>query len=331
MQPHSPARVLQIHVTRRCNLTCLHCYSSSGPTAREALDPDAVVAALPDARALGYTLATLSGGEPFLYAAMGRVLGAAKATGLRTAAVTNGMFLDERRLDRLGGALDLCVVSLDGAPERHNRMRNHPKAFEIMHTKLQALRDSGIPFGFLFTLARDNVDEIEWAAKFAHEEGARLLQIHPLDDVGRAGEDQAVRDMVPDWQVGLEAARIAVEIKRRYEGRLRVVVDYQPTRVPAREGCGRAPTFADTIGTLCIETDGTVVPAGHGFGRRFVLGRLGDAPLAELARRYDTTGRAASLARFIEQTRDRVTGKDAPPLVNLAKEYRNASFAGAST
>ena len=30
-------RFLQVHPTRRCNLRCLHCYSSSGPDQREEL------------------------------------------------------------------------------------------------------------------------------------------------------------------------------------------------------------------------------------------------------------------------------------------------------
>ncbi len=29
--------VLQVHPTRRCNLTCIHCYSDSGPQARDEI------------------------------------------------------------------------------------------------------------------------------------------------------------------------------------------------------------------------------------------------------------------------------------------------------
>ena len=35
--PMGVAPVLQLHPTRRCNLACAHCYSSSGPTLREAM------------------------------------------------------------------------------------------------------------------------------------------------------------------------------------------------------------------------------------------------------------------------------------------------------
>jgi MoaA/NifB/PqqE/SkfB family radical SAM enzyme len=44
-----PRRPMQIHVTRKCNLKCLHCYSNSGPEETEALDIRDLRAAVTDA------------------------------------------------------------------------------------------------------------------------------------------------------------------------------------------------------------------------------------------------------------------------------------------
>jgi len=151
---------LQIHVTKKCNLKCLHCYSSSGPEETEMLDIEELKLAVRDAKALGFGFVTLSGGEPFLYPHMKEIMAYAKSLGLRTGAVTNGMFLDKRRLDALAPHTDLIVVSLDGAPERHNRMRANASAFEVMSRKIPALRESGIPFGFIFTLSRGSLKDL---------------------------------------------------------------------------------------------------------------------------------------------------------------------------
>src|SRR4051812_13053507 len=62
-----PDRIIQLHPTLRCNLRCPHCYSESGPTADTDLDVDALCATLTDARALGFTVAAISGGEPTLW------------------------------------------------------------------------------------------------------------------------------------------------------------------------------------------------------------------------------------------------------------------------
>ena len=321
---------LQIHVTRKCNLKCLHCYSSSGPDETEALDIEDLKVAINDAKSLGYTFVTLSGGEPFLYPHMTEVLAHAKTLGLRTATVTNGMFLDERRLEQLKGVLDLVVVSLDGAPERHNRMRANPAAFEVMSRKIPALNKSGIPFGFLFTLSRDNAHELDWAADFAHESGAAMLQVHPLDnEVGRAAETGVFEGLDPDETSALMAGRRAWDAQQRLKGKLKIVVDFEPRLpdgdAPEIESCGLEPTFADMVSSLCIETDGAFVPLGHGFSRDYILGHLGKTRLTDMAERWIDSGQANAYADLVSRIQTEARAESAPLLQNMAQTLRRAS------
>jgi Fe-coproporphyrin III synthase len=60
-------RVLQVHPSLRCNLSCHHCYSSSGPQVGTMLDIGDLWAAVEDAAGIGYETLALSGGEPLLY------------------------------------------------------------------------------------------------------------------------------------------------------------------------------------------------------------------------------------------------------------------------
>ena len=53
-RPTGNTRVVQIHATRRCNLQCRHCYSSSSPRASEALTPGVLRTALDELVAHGY-------------------------------------------------------------------------------------------------------------------------------------------------------------------------------------------------------------------------------------------------------------------------------------
>lgn len=326
-------RTLQIHVTRKCNLKCLHCYSMSGPEETEMLPIAALKELVNDAAELGYSFVTLSGGEPFLYPHMRELLAHAKGLGLKTGAVTNGMFLDQRRLDQLKAVLDLIVVSLDGAPERHNRMRANPAAFSTMARKLPALKKSGIPFGFLFTLSRDNAHELDWAADFAVENGAALLQVHPLDnETGRAAETGAFEGLDPDETAAVMAGRRAFDAQERLEGKLRIIVDFQP-RLPQSEtcqipSCGEA-RFADMVSSLCIETDGAIVPMGHGFSRDFVLGYVGQSALSDMAEGWIKSGQAATYAALVEDVRRKAQSETAPVVQNMAQTLRRASYASA--
>jgi hypothetical protein len=59
-------------------------------------------------------------------------------------------------------------------------------AFAAMRRRLPLLRASEIPFVFIFTLTRNNLHELTGAARFAIDEGDVSLQVHPLEEVGRA-------------------------------------------------------------------------------------------------------------------------------------------------
>ncbi len=288
-------RVVQVHPTRRCNLRCLHCYSSSGPEVRGGLAVGLLCKALDAAAAEGYTAMAVSGGEPLLYPPLPELLGTARRLGMFTALTTNGMLLDERRLASLAGALDLLVISLDGMPASHDRMRSDPRAFATMSGRLPGLRRTGLPFGFLFTLTQHNLHELDWVAAFAVEQGARLLQIHPLEPAGRAGEILA--EECPDDEEGSWAFLVAAELQERYGERLRVHLDFVSRRaIAGRAGqffAGATEADADIcsplsalVQPLVIEADGEVVPLEYGFPRHLSLGNLHDAPLPALAERW---------------------------------------------
>ena len=288
------ARVLQIHPTRKCNLKCLHCYSLSGPTHRDELSPALLSSAISDAAQLGYNIVSVSGGEPLLYGGLRRILERAQACGMATTVTSNGMLLDRRRLRMLQDVTNLLAISLDGVPESHNRMRASPRAFGTMRDHLEAVRESGIPFGFIFTLTQYNLDELEWAAEFAVAEGAALLQIHPLEIVGRAGEQ--LTDERPDERELTFGVLETARLRRRMADRLRIqldVTDRQLVRAePARVLADDVPVsrddraFAEVVSPLIIEADGVVVPLQHGFARAYALGNLESCGLKALAERW---------------------------------------------
>src|ERR1700720_750592 len=95
--------IVQIHPTRRCNLRCLHCYSSSSPDEKDSLTYPVLAALIEDAEALGYKVASFSGGEPVLYSRLQDTLRCAKDHGMRTTVTSNGMLLTESRLAPLVG------------------------------------------------------------------------------------------------------------------------------------------------------------------------------------------------------------------------------------
>ena len=321
--------MVQVHPSLRCNLRCLHCYSASGPEERGALPVGLLRDALVDAAAEGYRALSVSGGEPLLYAGLEELLGQARALGWLTTLTTNGTLLRPRLLERLRPSLDFVAVSLDGAPESHDRVRGRRGAFERMRAGLRVLRALGLPFGVVFTLRADNVQEIGFAAGFALDEGASVLQIHPLAEAGRAA--LGLPGLAPSPVDRVAAWITAAELRRALGGRVAVHVDLVDTAaLRTMPTCAvEAPErLGDWVSPLVIEEDGLVVPLQHGFPRGHALGRLTELPLRALAGRWRGRG-AARFEGLIERTLRSLRREDSGPLVDwyaeLALEARRAA------
>ncbi len=312
-------RVVQIHSALRCNLACRHCYSLSGPRRTEELPLELVLRLIADLPGLGFDAISLSGGEPLMWPGLGPALSAAREANLLTALTTNLMPLTRERLAILRDHLNFCAVSLDGIPESHDAIRGRRGAFAVMRSRLADLRASGTPFGFIFTLTETNIEELAWVARFAVEQGARLLQVHPLEEAGRAATEMAgarPRDLMANAAylacLRLQEAlgdRLPVQLDLAHRGAL--------SREPWRAFGGVADTdpalrLADVIDTLVIEADGTVSPIQHGFDRSYALGNLAEAPLPVLAARWRSRGGpdqlrarcAAAVAKAVAEPHD---------------------------
>lgn len=329
------SRIVQVHPTRRCNLRCLHCYSSSGPDQREELEADLLINAIQDANSAGYNVVSFSGGEPLLYKPLRQILDIVHDFGMITTVTTNGMLLDEKRIEILKGRTDLLAISLDGVPASHNRMRANPKAFDKMSDCLKRVKQADIPFGFIFTLTQYNLDELPWVANFALNEGAQLLQIHPLEEVGRAG--RCLNGSRPDTIEANYALIVATQLDAQYGDRIRIQLDLvsksmlkkTPERFFVRDengDLGNSP-LADLVSPLIIEQDGTVVPLQYGFAREYSLGNLNNASLAKLGEQWKKEKRLI-FEEFCQRVHKEITESTSMTLLNWYEIARSISEDG---
>ncbi len=293
MGPTGNTRIVQIHPTRKCNLSCRHCYSSSSPQASDTLEADVLKEALTDLAAEGYDWTSFSGGEPLVYDALPEVLEHAKTLRLQTTLVSNGMLLSNSRLDRIENNLDALVLSLDGKPESHNRMRNSPRAFEGMARNLEAIRKSGVKFGFLFTLTQHNLDELPWVVNFSLQAGASGLIIHPLENTGHA--KARMKDSSPDSLESAHAWSLIEHYKTTLRGRLNLHLDlvhgkalelYPEQFFLGHQAGPLTGNLAHMLSVLVIEPDGEVVPLQYGFHRRFSLGNIKEQRITDMVENW---------------------------------------------
>jgi MoaA/NifB/PqqE/SkfB family radical SAM enzyme len=247
---------------------------------------------------MGYQVISVSGGEPFLYSGLLEVLLQAKQLGLRTAVTTNGYFLQPQRLEILREGIDILAVSLDGPPDLHNRLRGSPQAFDRLCSGLEHLRASGMHFGFIHTLTCDTWDNLVWIAEFAVQQGARLLQLHPLEKAGRA--DPSLSPLTARDNDLSRAYLMAFAMAAKYKDSMAIHVDLlhrqQLIDNPALAYSNELPESwmnapaADLLGVLVLEPDGTVVPISYGFARRYKICNVTEQRLRDGWEHFVRTG-----------------------------------------
>jgi Fe-coproporphyrin III synthase len=273
--------VIQVHPTRRCNLTCVHCYTDSSPQARGGLDPGLLCAAVEDAARLGFDVVSLSGGEPLLYDALGELVQTARHAGQRINLVSNGALINSPRYRRLAGSFSLVALSLDGLAPRHNAVRGSPRSYDQVRRAAATLRADGQGFGLIHTLTAESLDEIEAIAALAVEWGASLLQLHPFEPSGRGLQASGMTPLSAHERL---IAWLLVHALQAEHPTLQFQLDLVhrdiARKVPRALGAA-ALREAVPPRELVLDERGVVVPVGHGMASRWQVTNIHERSLAQ--------------------------------------------------
>lgn len=81
----------------------------------------------------------LSGGEPLLHSSLPTLCRAVRSQGIRITLLTSGLLLGPKAA-MIARNFDDVIVSLDGPPEVHNRIRGIPHAYQKMSNGIKTLR-----------------------------------------------------------------------------------------------------------------------------------------------------------------------------------------------
>jgi len=185
VEPSGP--VVIWNLIRRCNLTCMHCYSiSTDIDFPGELSTEEVFTVMDDLKAFGVPALILSGGEPLLRKDLFEIAERSKSMGFYTALSTNGTLIDlplARRIAATG--FDYVGISLDGLEETHDRFRRKKHAFEKSLGALRLLRDMGVKVGLRFTLTADNAADLPGLLDLAEAERFDKFYLSHLNYAGR--------------------------------------------------------------------------------------------------------------------------------------------------
>jgi radical SAM protein with 4Fe4S-binding SPASM domain len=290
------------NITDRCNLSCTHCYSKSGPgrSNEGELTTTEALRVIDDLAGMGIPLILFTGGEPLLRGDIWELARYAKKRGLKTALSTNGTLITSdiaRRIRDCG--IEYAGISLDGArAETHDRFRNSPGAFNKTIAAFAACREAGLRCGVRVTLTTENCQELEALVDLALALGASRFCLYWLVPTGRGSDSYSrlqlnhnevpkvlsllyrkAKETDPDTMefLTVDAPQDCIHLLASMErDGSEDLADARTLLESLHGGCSAGTRVAD------IDAQGDVYPCQFARSREFLVGNIRDRPFSEL-------------------------------------------------
>jgi MoaA/NifB/PqqE/SkfB family radical SAM enzyme len=176
---------VKLALNSSCNLRCKGCLYGRSFLPGESLDRHTLMRLLDELAALGIARVHFHGGEPLLHPDLDDLISGAIDRGITPSLGTNGLALNERRLDRLHErGLRSINVGLYGVGRAYDDYVGHDGRYGILHTNLLHARqrhpDIALSLGWLIMRPSCNARSLHAAFGLAEELdvplGAVLLQ-----------------------------------------------------------------------------------------------------------------------------------------------------------
>jgi len=155
-------RILFLEITKRCNLSCIHCKAEAGEPTPGELTKREIFDLIDSLRSFSNPLLILTGGEPLMRGEVFDIASYATWRGFRVALATNGTLIDDRMAGRIKSAgIKRVSVSLDGSnPELHDGIRGVEGAFERAMRGIERLKSHGVEVQINTTVTKQNVEDL---------------------------------------------------------------------------------------------------------------------------------------------------------------------------
>ncbi|MFQ5454747.1 MAG: radical SAM protein [Nitrospirota bacterium] len=178
------------NITRRCNLSCVHCYSDSHNKIYDGeLTTEEAKEMISDLAEFNIPALLLSGGEPLIRKDIFELASYSRNKGLRLTLSTNGTLIDMKTAKRIKEVgFSYVGISFDGIGETNDRFRGMEGAFDLAMRGVRNCMEAGQKVGLRLTLTRRNYEDLNAIFDFIEKEGIQRACFYHLVYAGRGSE-----------------------------------------------------------------------------------------------------------------------------------------------
>ncbi len=161
-------RHIDLEITSRCNMECLHCCQKSYLNQSNDITFQEVVSLIKEIRELSVETVGISGGEPFMRYDLFEILSSLEKSNIRISGIlTNGLFLNHKTIKKITKleSKPWLFISLDGIDPIAMKLRGcYPKQcnqfFERIISNIKAVVEAEIPVMVNTVITKHNIDNL---------------------------------------------------------------------------------------------------------------------------------------------------------------------------
>ena len=183
--------------TNRCNLACKHCYSYADPNSEDFLSTQTILETIPELKKAGIKFVIFSGGEPLIRRDIFEISQAMRDAGIITYLSTNGLYINDKNVDKIIETFNYIGISIDGIEKVHDDFRGLEGAYRKSLDAIALIQKHGGNAGIRFTLTNETKDSFYSIFELAESIGVNKIYISHLVYSGR-GLDNLAIDITPE-------------------------------------------------------------------------------------------------------------------------------------
>lgn len=180
-----------LELTRKCNLTCAHCYIEGGKARDNELPANCFYEILEDLAKMGVWAVAFTGGEPTMHPEFCGLVNRARELGMLVGIATNGMFLTEQLLSSLRKDGVIISVSLDNL---HIAGTKPSSEFRMVERAIIRAHESGFRTNIMTNVNQKNCNDLAHMITWAKANGVSIRSV-PFSPLGRGKENRADLEM----------------------------------------------------------------------------------------------------------------------------------------
>lgn len=256
----SPISV-DIFITSRCNLQCVHCFSADDKKVQNDLFLEDLNSLFDQLERNVVFEVRLNGGEPLAHPKIIEILNDLEERRFRKVMITNGTLITENVVKLLKSSGMIPTVSLnDSIAEEHDRFRGVTGSHEATLRGLKLLEKNQVQYGINACIHRGNRRRFHKIIELAKKYGAYRISFLDLKNTGRMRENPEWFPSIKDYQRMLPALNLAKKMFEEIDVSTDVFLHCHPLHESLHEFKNGFISCSAGKSRMSIDSDGSVYP-----------------------------------------------------------------------